>query len=290
LVFKSLLLYSHSLFVKRGIFGENQTIPKTDEKNAKKMQKDLPKKIQTLIETFDVANVLTEPLTRSIENLLRVSAATMNSEEASVLIRDGDQGDLRFLSAIGKVADKLLNLRVPAGKGIAGFVLSSGQPMAVADVGEEQTFYEEVDRKTGYSTQTILATPLRHNGEIIGVLEYVNRIGEPPFESFTPDEMDNAAMFAEVIASLVNAYESAKLLRDFGSKMLSDKNEPDYIEIRNWLRTLRDSTEHREMMDLAVLLRELAARGDGERQLCRELLESILRFSDTKTETSFLNF
>jgi len=290
LVFKSLLLYSHSLFVKRGIFGENQTIPKTDEKNAKKMQKDLPKKMQTLIETFDVANVLTEPLTRSIENLLRVSAATMNSEEASVLIRDGDQGDLRFLSAIGKVADKLLNLRVPAGKGIAGFVLSSGQPMAVADVGEEQTFYDEVDRKTGYSTQTILATPLRHNGEIIGVLEYVNRIGEPPFESFTPDEMDNAAMFAEVIASLVNAYESAKLLRDFGSKMLSDKNEPDYIEIRNWLRTLRDSTEHREMMDLAVLLRELAARGDGERQLCRELLESILRFSDTKTETSFLNF
>ena len=254
------------------------------------MQKDLPKKMQTLIETFDVANVLTEPLTRSIENLLRVSAATMNSEEASVLIRDGDQGDLRFLSAIGKVADKLLNLRVPAGKGIAGFVLSSGQPMAVADVGEEQTFYDEVDRKTGYSTQTILATPLRYNGEIIGVLEYVNRIGEPPFESFTPDEMDNAAMFAEVIASLVNAYESAKLLRDFGSKMLSDKNEPDYIEIRNWLRTLRDSTEHREMMDLAVLLREIAARGDGERQLCRELLESILRFSDTKTETSFLSF
>jgi signal transduction protein with GAF and PtsI domain len=214
----------------------------------------------------------------------------MNSEEASVLIRDGDEGDLRFLSAIGKVADKLLNLRVPAGKGIAGFVLSSGQPMAVADVGEEQIFYDEVDRKTGYSTQTILATPLRHNGEVIGVLEYVNRIGEPPFESFTPDEMDAAALFADVIASLVNAYESAKLLRDLGSKMISDKNENDYTEIRIWLRSLRDSAEHREMMDLAVLLREIAARGDGERQLCRELLESILRFSDTKAETSFLSF
>jgi signal transduction protein with GAF and PtsI domain len=253
-------------------------------------ENNLQKKLQTLIETFDAANVLTEPLTRSIENLLRISAASMNSEEASVLIRDGDEGDLRFLSAIGKVADKLLNLRVPAGKGIAGFVLSSGQPMAVADVGEEQIFYDEVDRKTGYSTQTILATPLRHNGEVIGVLEYVNRIGEPPFESFTPDEMDAAALFADVIASLVNAYESAKLLRDLGSKMISDKNENDYTEIRIWLRSLRDSAEHREMMDLAVLLREIAARGDGERQLCRELLESILRFSDTKAETSFLSF
>lgn len=254
------------------------------------LQNNLQKKFQILFETFDVANVLTEPLTRSIENLLRVSAASMNSEEASVLIRDGDEGDLRFLSAIGKVAGKLLNLRVPAGKGIAGFVLSSGQPVAVADVGEENAFYDEVDRKTGFSTQTILATPLRYNGEIIGVLEYVNRIGAPPFEPFTPDEMDNAAMFAEVIASLVNAYESAKLLRDLGGKMLSDKNETDYLEIRNWLRTLRDSAEHRETMDLAVLLREISARGDGERQLCREILESILRFSDTKSETSFLNF
>jgi hypothetical protein len=72
--------------------------------------------------------------------------------------------------------------------------------------------------------------------------------------------------------------------------MISDKNENDYTEIRIWLRSLRDSAEHREMMDLAVLLREIAVRGDGERQLCRELLESILRFSDTKAETSFLSF
>ena len=36
--------------------------------------------------------------------LLEISAAELNSDEASVLIRDGDQGDLRFLSAIGKVA------------------------------------------------------------------------------------------------------------------------------------------------------------------------------------------
>ena len=279
--------YSYSLFVKHTIFGENQSMTETGEK---KMQKDLQKKLESLIETFDVANVLTEPITKSIENLLRLSAAEMNSEEASVLIRDGNEGDLRFLTAIGKVADKLLNLRVPAGKGIAGFVLSSGQPMAVADVGEERAFYDEVDRKTGYSTQTILATPLRHNGEIIGVLEYVNRIGDPPFQPFSPDDMDNAALFAEAIASLVNAYESAKLFRELGNKLLNNKNETDYVEIRNWLRTLRDSEEHREMMDLAVLLREIAARGESERQLCREILESILRFSDTKTETSFLSF
>ncbi|HEY8560829.1 MAG TPA: GAF domain-containing protein [Pyrinomonadaceae bacterium] len=253
-------------------------------------ESNLEKKLRNLIETIDVANALTEPLTASIENLLRVTASEMNSEEASVLIREGDKGDLRFLSAIGKVADQLKNLRVPAGKGIAGFVFSSGQPMAVADAGEEETFYAEVDKQTGYSTQTILATPLRHNGEVIGVLEYINRIGEPPYEAFTPNEMDKAALFAEAVASLVNAYELAKLFRELGDKMVEDEKIAIYSEVREWLGNLRSAAEHREMLDLAILIREIASRGEAERELCRELLEAIVKFSDSKNETSFLSY
>ncbi|MGB7068483.1 MAG: GAF domain-containing protein [Pyrinomonadaceae bacterium] len=247
-------------------------------------------RLRQMLETIDVANLLTEPLTNSIENLLEISAADINSAEASVLIRDGSDGDLRFLAAIGTVAEQLIGVTVPAGKGIAGFVLSSGQPMAVSDVGEEESFYAEIDRKTGYSTQMILATPLRHEGEIIGVLEYINRPGEPPYKSFTPDEMDKAAVFSEAVSSLVNAYESAKLLHEFGDKLLKNGDSADISEIRSWISDLRDSNEHREMIDLAVLVREVASRGDSERRLCREILESFVRFSDKKTDTSFLNF
>lgn len=246
-------------------------------------------KLKSVIETVDVANALTEPLIKSIENLLLITAAEMDSEEASVLIRDGSEGDLRFLTAIGKVAEHLINLQIPAGKGIAGFVYSSGQPMAVADAGEEESFYAEVDRKTGYSTQTILATPLRHNGEVIGVLEYVNRTGEPPFAPFTPDEMDKAALFAEAVASLVSVYESAKLFRDLGDKMLNADGRLQPSEIREWLKNLRDAEQHKEMIDLAVLIREISNRGDAERRMCREVLEAVLRYSDSQSETSFLN-
>ena len=263
--------------------GENLAMPKANEN-------DFSAKLRRLVETIDIANVLTEPLTQSITNLLKISAADINSDEASVLIRDGDQGDLRFLAAIGEVAGHLINLTVPAGKGIAGFVLLSGQPMAVSDVGEEETFYAEVDKTTGYSTQMILATPLRHNGEIIGVLEYINRRGNPPFEPFTPAEMDKAALFADAIASLVNAYESAKVFRELGDKVLSEDENLDIAEIRSWLTGLRDSAEHREMMDLAVLIREIASRGDAERQMCREVLCAVLKYSDSSSETSFLSF
>lgn len=247
-------------------------------------------KLQSIIETIDVANALTAPLTLSIENLLKISAAEINSEEASVLIRDGDEGDLVFLAAIGKVAEHLKTLKIPAGKGIAGFVFSSGQPMALTDVGEEDTFYAEVDRETGYSTQTILAAPLRQDGEMIGVLEYVNRIGEPPYEPFTSDEMDKVALFAEAISSLVNAYESAKLFRDLSDKMLSHPERMRLEEVREWLQNLRETTEHKEMLDLAITVREVAGRGAAERRLCKEVLESLLRFSDDGAETSFLSF
>ena len=108
--------------------------------------------LRRLIETVDIANMLTSPIFDSIRNLLQISASSIGSGEASVLVRDGSAGDLRFLTAIGAVAEQLSEMRIPAGKGIAGFVLSSGQPMAVADAGGEETFYAEVDRRTGYRT------------------------------------------------------------------------------------------------------------------------------------------
>lgn len=250
----------------------------------------LEEKLRRMIETFDVANALTDPLTDSIENLLSLSANSLNSEDASVIIRDGDEGNMKFLTAIGKVADQLAGLKIPAGKGIAGFVLSSGQPMVIGDAGQEKSFYAEVDKQTGYSTQTILATPLRYNDEIIGVLEYINRIGEPPYEAFTPDEMDKAAMFADAIASLVNAYESAKLFRELIRKMLNEDKQGDLAELRDWLRNIRTTHEHREMIDLAFLVREIASRGESERALCKEILEAISQFSKNSSETSFLSY
>ena len=251
---------------------------------------NLEEKLHAVVETIDLANALTKPLTNSIENLLHITAAEMKSEEASVLIRDGNFGDLRFLTAIGKVAEQLINLKVPAGKGIAGFVFSSGQPITVADVGEEDSFYAEVDRQTGYSTNTILATPLRHNGEIIGVLEYVNRTDDAPTASFTAQEMDKASLYAEVIATLVNSYESAHVLRDITEKILFSRETEDYKNLREWLENLRGGTEHKEMLDLAILVREIAVRGDAERQMCREILETVLKFTDSRNETSFLSF
>jgi signal transduction protein with GAF and PtsI domain len=250
-------------------------------------EQNLENKLRQFIETVDVANSLTDPLTDTIVNLLQVSSARFDSAEASVLIRQGNDGDLRFLCAIGQVADQLIGLKVPAGKGIAGFVFSSGQPIAVNDVGEDDSFYAEVDKKTGFSTQTILATPLIFKGDIIGVLEYVNRIGDPPYETFTPAEMEEAAIYADAIAGIVNAFETAQIFKDLSQRILAKEKPSDVNEIRKWLKGLRKTSKHKEMIDLSVLIREVASRGFAERTLCKEILESVLNFTDNNLDSRF---
>ncbi|MCA1589480.1 MAG: GAF domain-containing protein, partial [Acidobacteria bacterium] len=170
---------------------------------------------------------------------------------------------------------------------VAGFVASSGQPMAVSDTTGEEAFYAEVDRQTGYSTEILLATPLRHNDEVIGVLEFVNRKGDPPYKPFSPEEMDKAALFADAIAPLVNAYESAKMFRDIGEAGFSATGI-DTVLVRKWLNEIRGSAEYREMMEIAILIRDIASRSAAERQLCREMLETMIRYADQKDESSYL--
>lgn len=258
----------------------------------------LTAQLRAAVGAVDVADALTAPLKRSIENLLTLAASGVGSDEASVLVRDGNKGGLKFLVAIGQVADKIMKVRIPPGKGIAGFVFSSGQPMAVTDVAQEETFYAEVDRKTGYSTQTILATPLRAGGEIVGVLEFVNRLGEPPYEPFSPDEMDKAAHYADAIATLVDAYEAAGLVETLFERMLGSGRDAKKgqaaggAELRKWLKQVRSAPEHRDMLLMAVSVRDIAGRGEAERELCRNVLDALARFTEKNSSSglSYLGF
>src|SRR6185503_8085175 len=176
--------------------------------------------VREKIAGIDVSNSLSAPLKKAIDDILKVAADSVGSADASVLIRDGNEGGLRFLVAVSEIEDALLKIRIPPGKGIAGLVFSTGQPMAVNDVSAEGSFWSGADKAIGFKTITLLATPLRTGNETIGVLEFVNRPGEPPYPPFTPEEMDRAAHFADTIAHLLNSYELAVLVESFFDRII----------------------------------------------------------------------
>ena len=75
--------------------------------------------------------------------------------------------------------------------------------------------------------------------------------------------------------------------RDLGERMLGSE-DPDAASIRSWLHEVRTSPEHKEMMDLALLIREVTSRGEAERHLAREILQAVIRFSDKGGEAPYL--
>jgi len=68
-------------------------------------------------------------------------------------------------------------IRVPIGVGIAGFVAHTGNLLNIKDAYSDSRFSPEVDKKTHYTTKTILCSAIREKeGSIVGVLQLINKI------------------------------------------------------------------------------------------------------------------
>ena len=101
-------------------------------------------------------------------------AAALAAERATVWLVDGDSGDLIVRVA---VLPELPELRLSAGKGIAGHVAKSGEIVRVADATTHPRFDPSVDKTTGFVTRSMIAAPIREdaNAPVRGVVQVLNR-------------------------------------------------------------------------------------------------------------------
>jgi signal transduction protein with GAF and PtsI domain len=247
--------------------------------------------IRESLDRIDLSNSLSAPIRQAIDDLLAVAQEAVGSADASVLVRDGREGGLKFLVAVSELEEALLKVRIPPGKGIAGLVFSSAQPMAVNDVSDEGSFWSGADEAVGFKTVTLLATPLRTTHETIGVLEFVNRPGEPPYPPFTPEEMDDAARFADAIARLVDSYELALVVEALFTRTINARDDENSADRAKWLDSVDAAPEHRDLVTLWMSLREIVSQGDAEREMLRDLLAALARFTDKRSaSSSYFNF
>ena len=70
----------------------------------------------------------------------------------------------------------MMTIRIPANKGIAGYVASTGQVLNITNAYDDPRFDPTTDRQTGYRTQTVLCMPVYNaKGELIGVTQLINK-------------------------------------------------------------------------------------------------------------------
>ena len=71
-------------------------------------------------------------------------------------------------------------MRILSSQGIAGWVVQSGQPIAISDVASDPRFSREQAERTGHIPQTILAVPVETPQRMLGVITLLDRDSRRP--------------------------------------------------------------------------------------------------------------
>lgn len=141
------------------------------------MDYSLPTKSDPLVSLVKISRSITA-LT-DIDELLRVIAEetknAIQADRCTVFLWDKDTDELWSKVALGM--DSSQEIRFPADKGLAGYVVKSGETLNIVDAYADPRFNPDVDVKTGYRTKTILCMPIMNNNrEIIGAFQVLNKI------------------------------------------------------------------------------------------------------------------
>lgn len=140
------------------------------------MDYSLPTQTDPLVSLVKISRSITA-LT-DIDELLKVIAEetrnAMQADRCTVFLWDKDSNELWSKVALG-VGDK--EIRFPADKGLAGYVVQTGETVNITNAYSDSRFNPEVDKSTGYHTKTILCMPIMNNNhEIIGAFQVLNKI------------------------------------------------------------------------------------------------------------------
>jgi GAF domain-containing protein len=110
------------------------------------------------------------------------AVAAIRVTAVSMALHDAATGTLVFRVAAGREGRGVAGLSIAPHEGIAGYVYSAGQPMAVADVRADPRFELATAERTGYVPRSILAVPLADDDGVIGVMELLDRRDGEPFD------------------------------------------------------------------------------------------------------------
>ena len=97
------------------------------------------------------------------------------AKASSIFLLDEAAGELVFEAVAGHGSDELVGRRFPAGTGIAGWVLTTRQPLVVEDVEGDPRFGREAAESTGYVPKRLMAVPMLNEDEALGVLSVLDR-------------------------------------------------------------------------------------------------------------------
>lgn len=150
-----------------------------------------------------------------LRSVVDAAATLFDAEAASIALYDAASDRLVFRVAAGSQGQGVVGVTIAPHEGIAGYVFSTGQPIAIADVAADPRFGAATAERTGYLPRSLLAVPLLDGDDNLGVLEILDRRSA---EGFGLRDVELAGVFARQATVAIRATrlerDTATLIRD----------------------------------------------------------------------------
>jgi GAF domain-containing protein len=222
-----------------------------------------------------------------LRSVVEAAVALFEAEAASIALYEPARNVLVFRVAAGEHSRGVIGLEIPPDRGLVGYVYSSGQALAIADVAADPRFGRSFAERTQYVPRSIVAVPLVDQRGTLGVLEVLDKRSET---SFSLRDIELAGVFARQATVAIRASrverDTATLLRavigdlaggeapEAGVEALvvaaladvGDPDDPLWPLVEQVAALRRIGPEQRELLGALfdVLLRQ-AERGRGRR-------------------------
>jgi GAF domain-containing protein len=145
-----------------------------------------------------------------LQATVEVARAIYGAKAASVFLLDEEAGELVFEAVAGEGEGDLIGMRFPADTGIAGWVLTTRQPLIVDDLSSDTRWSRTAAESTGYVPKSMMAVPLLVDERALGVLNVLDR---PAESRVRLSEVDLLGLFANQAAIALDLLQRARRAR-----------------------------------------------------------------------------
>jgi diguanylate cyclase (GGDEF)-like protein len=166
-----------------------------------------PKKLQNLY--AEIAKAITSSLDFStiLEKIMEQIYLFFQPQNWSLLRLDHDKGELYFVICEGICSDKIKNLRLKLGEGVAGKVAETGKHFIVLNAENNSQFNNKIDKISGFTTTSVVAVPIIFQQRILGVIELINTIQNNDFSDKELEILKTIADFSAIAINNADIHE-----------------------------------------------------------------------------------
>jgi transcriptional regulator with GAF, ATPase, and Fis domain len=220
-------------------------------------------RLETLLEiTYQWAQ--TDSLETLLNRMAEAATRLFDCDRATIFLWDRPHKALVGRPALGMRDNEL---RVPDDAGVVGRVVRNGEPERVDRADDRTAIHGDVDKQTGYTTETILCVPLvAPDGQTLGAFELLNKRDG----NFLPEDLTGLTELATYAAvSLANTQQWQQLIERHQLLVEEAAGKVQMVGNCAAIEALRSTIAKVAAADLAVLV--LGENGTGKEVVAQSL-------------------